>query len=264
MVELMDGTSVELAPRDLHDLLRARALVETVPLGVRLSGEFGTVMERGLKYLPDGIERTIGAVAEKALALALEGALLTLDKDAVGQMQSAWWTKVATIMTGMVGGAGGAAATLVELPATTTIIMRAIAAIAREEGENLRDPATQAACVEVFALGGPKAADDAADAGYWSARLGFAMSARSMVQEAIKLAAQRFGVALTQKLAAQAAPVVGALAGAAINLIFTAFYQDVARGHFIIRRLERAYGRDAVRAAYGTVALSGTVLPPPA
>jgi hypothetical protein len=62
--------------------------------------------------------------------------------------------------------------------------------------------------------------------------------------------ASRFGVVVTQKLAAQAVPVIGALGGAAVNYAFIDHFQEVARAHFVVRRLERRYGKDAVRAAY--------------
>jgi EcsC protein family len=62
--------------------------------------------------------------------------------------------------------------------------------------------------------------------------------------------ASRFGVVVTQKLAAQAVPVIGAVGGAAVNYAFIDHFQEVARAHFIVRRLERRYGKDAVRAAY--------------
>jgi hypothetical protein len=61
---------------------------------------------------------------------------------------------------------------------------------------------------------------------------------------------RRFGVVGTQKLAAQAVPVIGALGGAAVNYAFIDHFQEVARAHFVVRRLERRYGKDAVRAAY--------------
>ena len=41
-----------------------------------------------------------------------------------------------------------------------------------------------------------------------------------------------------------------ALGGAAVNYAFIDHFQDVARGHFAIRRLERTYGKDIVRAEY--------------
>jgi EcsC protein family len=62
--------------------------------------------------------------------------------------------------------------------------------------------------------------------------------------------ASRFGVVVTQKLVAQAVPLIGALGGAAVNYAFIDHFQEVARAHFVVRRLERRYGKDAVRAAY--------------
>jgi hypothetical protein len=62
--------------------------------------------------------------------------------------------------------------------------------------------------------------------------------------------AARFGAPVGVKLAAQAAPVVGAAGGAAVNLAFLEHYRAVARAHFAVRRLERTHGTTAVRAAY--------------
>ena len=62
--------------------------------------------------------------------------------------------------------------------------------------------------------------------------------------------ASRFGVVVTQKLAAQAVPVIGALGGAAVNYAFIDHFQEIARAHFVVRRLERHYGKDTVRAVY--------------
>jgi len=55
---------------------------------------------------------------------------------------------------------------------------------------------------------------------------------------------------VSQKIAAQAVAVVGAVGGAAVNLAFIEHFQDVARGHFTVRRLERVYGAEIVRAEY--------------
>ena len=62
--------------------------------------------------------------------------------------------------------------------------------------------------------------------------------------------AARFGVVVSEKIAAQAIPLLGAFGGAAVNLAFIEHFQNVARGHFTVRRLERAYGADAVRFDY--------------
>jgi hypothetical protein len=62
--------------------------------------------------------------------------------------------------------------------------------------------------------------------------------------------AARFGVVVSEKLAAQAMPVIGAVGGAAVNLAFVQHFQTIARGHFTVRRLERAHGAELVRFEY--------------
>jgi hypothetical protein len=62
--------------------------------------------------------------------------------------------------------------------------------------------------------------------------------------------ASRLGVIVTDKVAAEMIPVFGAFGGASINLLFISHFQAVARGHFIVRRLERKYGGEFVRKEY--------------
>lgn len=89
------------------------------------------------------------------------------------------------------------------------------------------------------------------------------IAARGLAEEApvvvrlIARIAARFDVVVSEKLAAQAVPVVGAASGAAINLLFVSSFQKTASGHFTVRRLERKYGLDAVKAAYEAIARSG-------
>ena len=64
----------------------------------------------------------------------------------------------------------------------------------------------------------------------------------------------RFGVVVSEKVAAQAVPILGAVGGALINSYFIDHYQDLARAHFTIRRLERSHGSEAVREAYANIA----------
>ena len=66
--------------------------------------------------------------------------------------------------------------------------------------------------------------------------------------------ASRFGVVVTQKVAAQSIPIVGALGGAVVNYAFIEHFQEMAKGHFTVRRLERAYGAETVRAEYERIA----------
>ncbi len=145
-------------------------------------------------------------------------------------------------------------------------MLRSIAQIAREEGEDLSKPEAALACVEVFALGSRTPGEAAIEGSYFAIRTVLARtvseSARFILQRGladetapilVRLVAQiaaRFGVVVSQKLAAQAVPLIGAVGGAAVNLAFTEHFQNVARGHFTVRRLERAYGAEAVRFDY--------------
>ena len=75
----------------------------------------------------------------------------------------------------------------------------------------------------------------------------------------MRQAASRFGLSLSEKFALQAVPVIGALGGATLNAAFLAHYRDLAGAHFTVRRLERAFGADAVRQAAAELGY-----PPPA
>jgi hypothetical protein len=48
--------------------------------------------------------------------------------------------------------------------------------------------------------------------------------------------------------------VVGALGGAAVNYAFIEHFQDIASGHFTVRRLERIYGKERIRSEYDLIA----------
>ena len=66
----------------------------------------------------------------------------------------------------------------------------------------------------------------------------------------ITLLASRFGTVVSEKVFVQGVPVIGALGGATINLLFVDHFQEVAHGHFIVRRLERKYGKEEVKEEY--------------
>jgi hypothetical protein len=174
---------------------------------------------------------------------------------------------VAVATSGAIGGALGLAALSIELPISTGLILRSIADIAASEGENPTHLETKLACLTVFALGSPKdRRDDAAESGYFAARAALASAvteaAKHIAQKGIakgggpalvrliSLITARFGIVVSEKAAAQLVPVIGAAGGALINTIFIGHYQDMARGHFIVRRLEKVHGAEPVREAY--------------
>jgi hypothetical protein len=158
-----------------------------------------------------------------------------------------------------------------ELPVSTIIILRSIADIARIEGEDLQQIEARLACLEVLALGGGRAdAYKAAETGYYAARIGLAQSLNKAVEhiarhgigsklappvaELLTRVASRFSVQVTQKALIKAIPLVSAASGAAINTLFIQHFQDVARAHFTIRRLERSYGAEFVQRTYTQLA----------
>jgi hypothetical protein len=153
-----------------------------------------------------------------------------------------------------------------ELPISTTIMLRSIADIARSEGESISEIEVKLACLEVFALGGTNDKDDGTESGYYAVRAALAKSvadaaeffatktltdegAPALVRFIAKIA-ERFSIQITEKAAAQAVPAIGAAGGAIINTIFMDHFQDMARGHFVIRRLERKHGKDVVQKIY--------------
>ena len=75
------------------------------------------------------------------------------------------------------------------------------------------------------------------------------MPLRSLVQFLNRIAA-RFQIVISDKLAAEAVPVAGAVTGSLINAAFTDHFNRVAEFHFGILRLEREHGAEMVQAAY--------------
>jgi hypothetical protein len=69
--------------------------------------------------------------------------------------------------------------------------------------------------------------------------------------------ASRFSVAVSEKFAAQSVPVIGAAAGAAINLVFINHFQDMDRAHFTIGCLDRKYDAEFIHSEYERKARGG-------
>jgi hypothetical protein len=253
---------------DSTALRRAVQLLEHPGLAVRLTNVLGKPIELIGYALPVSVSQAVAAATSKALELALNVALRTMS--VAPHTGSQLLHKALATATGAVGGTFGLATLSLELPVSTIIMLRSIAEIARSEGEDLTSSEAALACVQVFALGGRSGSLDTSESGYFAVRGILAKSIteaarfiaeRSLVEEGspilvrfITLVASRFGVVVTEKVAAQAVPVIGALGGAVVNYAFIEHFQDVARGHFTVRRLERAYGKDLVRREYERLA----------
>lgn len=226
---------MSLSPLEISELRRAKGLLETPGLVAKVSNYVGSPIEAGLKKLPESWGSAVNEVARKSIEKALDIALLTMDRDGQ-EPASNWWHKLAVAATGAGGGAFGLPALAIELPVSTTIMLRSIADIARSEGEDLRCPNARLQCVQVLALGGSAKGDDGAEAGYFAARAALAKSVSEAAAHVTKMGlsqkgapaiirlitqvAARFSIVVSEKAAAQAVPLVGAVGGAAINSLF--------------------------------------------
>jgi hypothetical protein len=257
-----------ITQNDLEDLKKAKRLLENPGLAAKITNLMGTPIEKGFSLLPDGWHLKIIELTQAALSRAVHAAVLTM-KASPGEAASNTLHKLAVATTGGLGGLFGLPALAIELPISTTIMLRSIADIARSENQPIHQTDTRMACIEVFALGGPSMRDDAAESGYFAVRAALAqtiskaseyLTQQGLVEEGapalvrlIVQVAQRFSIQVSEKAAAQAIPAVGAAGGAIINTLFIDHFQDMARGHFIVRRLEKEYGRETVEAAYRDV-----------
>lgn len=250
---------------DIEQLRLARDLLEKPGLAARISDLVGTPIERGFDLLPARWSGVVNLAARKAIEASLDLAVGSMSAGYRGPASNRLHKAAATV-SGATGGAFGLMALTVELPISTTIMLRSIADIARAEGEDLDQAEARLQCLQVLALGGRSRSDDAAEVGYFAARAalaravseaashiarkGLAEKSAPAIVRLVSQVAARFSVVVSDKVAAQAVPLIGALGGAAINVVFIDHFQDMARGHFIVRRLERNHGTEAVRRLY--------------
>jgi hypothetical protein len=260
---------VTLPTAQQKELERAAGLLESPRLGVRLANQAGKPLDSIMGAVP-GLSGALHTVVRNAIMQCLTVAIESQEGEAFAP--SSWRPKLLTGLSGGLGGLLGAAALPVELPFTITLMLRGIADIARHQGEDLSKIESRLACLEVFALGDRKA-DAGSVIGYYAARAALARLTSDVIASVVprnvldvsapvvtRLVAEvvsRFGIVLSERVAAGAIPVLGALGGASLNMMFTDHFQRVAEGHFIIRRLERAYGREVIQDLYKGVGRTG-------
>lgn len=260
--------NISLSDIHIQELTTAVTLLENPSIAAKITNVIGMPIEKAIDFLPDNWQSNIGKITQKSLIKATEAAIWTLNDVDVEQPSNVWH-KFGAALSGGVGGFFGLAGLAIELPVSTTIMLRSIADIARSQGEYLSDYDTKLACMEVFALGGESKTDDDAESGYFIVRAALANSiteasrfvatkkiseesAPALVKFIVNVAT-RFNVIVTEKAAAQAIPAIGAVGGSIINTLFIDHFQNVAKGHFIVRRLERTYGPEVVKTWYNAV-----------
>ena len=254
-----------LSPSDYADLQAAVAKLETQSFAMKVASKAGMPVEALLHRLPVNAQSAIQVTVDKALEQCLRAAVKMHRTNAPALIFKRSHTAAAAV-TGAVGGFFGLPGLLVELPVTTTVMLHSIVEIARGQGEDMLSPESRLACLEVFALGPQNGHREAQESAYYATRTALAqvtreavsyLTRKGMAKESapalvsfVGRIASRFGLEVSEKVAAEIVPIVGAVGGLTLNIVFSQHFQSLAEGHFTVRRLERKYGKEAVRQEY--------------
>lgn len=194
-------------------------------------------------------QQKVQNLANSTVQRAFDVAIVGMDKKSKPLNKPSHYKKIKNsavqamvVTSGAVGGFTGLTGMLPDISFTTLALMREIATIAQEEGEDISSEEAKRACLEVFALrsfGNSGRNNEENELGFFSARL--MLRGRPMVMLMADISYQ-YGLSLSQKLSLQMMPVVSALCGASLNAAFLAHYRALARVHFVARRLEREHG----------------------
>lgn len=209
--------------------------------------KLGGTLENRLALLPDPVRAQI----DKATLAALERAFAVAKLGRHAPDLGAAAAPVTAALAGAAGGAGGLATSVAELPVTITLILHAIRGAAEEAGFDPDEEWVRAEILRIFASGSPMAADDGVNTAFIGARLTLTGQA---LQRLIATLAPKIAVAMGQKLAAQAVPVLGALSGAALNATFLSHYRELARIRFALLKLAASHDPDKVMQRFAEAA----------
>lgn len=267
---MTDAYEQEFTEAELNDLRAAKARLEYPSLTAKIADLLGEPIEAGFNLLPKNWNKKVGEITQSALLKGLEFSIFTIGKPETRESQD-WLHKLLVVGSGVAGGAVGLASLAVELPFSTCVILRSIADIARSEGHNIALLEVKLECLEVLALGGKNSKDDASESGYWMIRGALSksvseaatyISEKGLTKEGgpplirlITTIASRFSIVISETAAAKIVPVVGAVSGGAINYMFINNFQEMARGHFVVKRLEKKYGIKRVEKTYKDLAI---------
>lgn len=263
-----------LSKEDLLELKQSKKKMEEIGWAMKGLNRIGGILETGIDKLPIKQQKWLQQLAHKVLHTVVKTNLKTMKKREINSAPSNKTYKALVTSSGILGGAFGATAFAVDLTVATKFMMRSIMDIARSEGEDLNSYDTQLACLQVLALGGKSKHDDNLDTGYYATRVALSSAVKNATSYATKhgmgavlqgsnntllkligAVASRFSIQVSEKFVAQAIPVIGAAGGGSINLAFINHFQNMAKAHFTVRRLERKYGEAMVRKVYEDIQL---------
>src|ERR1700757_4828404 len=254
-------TPLVLTPADHAALTSAVRQLENPNFAAKLADYAGAPVNRIMSMLPKTLNRQVSGMVRDAVMKGLDVAVDTLE-DEPPPSPAFRFSSFLAVVAGGLSGLFAFGALAIELPLTTTVMLRSIAEIARHEGEDLTTLEARLACLEVFAYGA-KRTDENIDVGYYAARTliskytgdiaavflerGAIDASAPVVSNLVTEIVSRFGLVVSDKVAASAVPIIGAVSGATIHVIFIHHFQKIAKGHFTLRRLERRYGSSHIR-----------------
>ncbi len=250
--------------KERKDLKKARKLLEKESSAIRLVNLFGDAAEDIARHFPEKWKKQMEQTCIVTLEKSWEFSVTTMSGPDIPP-ESETRHRTYAMVSGAIGGAG-IISLFAEIPVTGLIMIRSVADIAKSEGEDFRDFETKIACLQSFALSGDIKDIHTGESGYYASRdllekpldesaryiakKGLAgIGAPFSAQLAAKLAA-KYQAIISAKAAANLIPLAGAIAGLSVNIIFINYFMEKAQGHFIIRRLEKKYGKDEVRQLY--------------
>lgn len=238
----MSDSAIITGPLDDRTLAELDALASrhraADTLGMQVVTMLGGKVENLIDRLPMDARMRLEGATRRALGIAFDAAALSRSRVSD---TSDWLNTAVTTAMGAAGGAGGLPTAMAELPVTATVLLRAIQGIAVEHGFDPAEESVRLDCLQVFAASGPLERDDGADIAFLATRMSLTGAS---VKGLIARLAPRLSAVLGQKLAAQAVPLIGAVAGAAVNYAFTSYYQQMAHVYFGLKRLSRDTGYD--------------------
>lgn len=272
---------------ELDFLKEAYQYLENPSFVTKVTDYLGKPIQKTMDRMPPLVQEKLSKASERAIRKSLDVAHNTLQLTTVDtptdlnkiQSESSRLRlghNLATATTGAVGGFFGEIGFLLELPITTTIIMRSILAQGQNYGHLSKEELITNA-LYVFSLGSSKSkADDEMDTAYYTSRFAMDYAIRKaaeylasntprtvlksieagsapIILELISKVAGRFNIAVGEKMLAESLPVVGAVGGATLNLLFTDFFTLSAKYHFGIKYLENKYGKDIVQQNYSRI-----------
>lgn len=277
---------------DIEFLEEAFNYLENPSLVTRVTDYLGKPLQKGMEKLPESVQTKIGTASEKALRKSLEFAHTTLhapeEKEVcleslkIESYHARLAHNLATATTGAMGGFFGELGFLVELPISTTLIMRSILAQGQSYGSLSKEELITNS-LYIFSLGSSKSkADDEMDTAYYTSRFAMDHAIKKAAEylalhghratlrnaeagtapllfELISKVAKRFNITISEKMLAKSVPVIGAVGGASINYAFTNFFTLSAKYHFGIIYLEKKYGKEMVEEQYSLLAQKSKV-----